>query len=330
MSNSISSDFSTFTANLQKALVASSRTASSIPSSRDVKYQRTLNRQLGKKLDAQADRTLRLTARLLSHSAHLLEGSSTSSKKGKSKQVEEEEDLTDGYQRNVVGITDGLLEKIDADLDLLRRGVTGKKAAASSSTSTPAAAEEEAVPPAAASSSSFPSTSRLPREILNATNLPKPQLLFLDKPNTSRDAVFLPLIKEKIHGITPQVSHEPEVFYDYFYTNAEGTAGGERTRIPNPYAQEIDKAIIDNPLPDFELQGGAAEADEVEGQVMQDGMDKKPFSYVDTLQEMKECLDKLKKEKVIAVDLEHHDYRSFRGTTSLIQVNSQTYPFTLQ
>jgi exosome complex exonuclease RRP6 len=330
MSASISSDFSTFTANLQKALVASSRTASSIPSSRDVKYQRTLNRQLGKKLDAQADRTLRLTARLLSHSAQLLEGST--SKKGKSKAVEEEEDLTDGYQRNVVGITDGLLEKIDADLDLLRRGVTGKKAAASSFTaSTSAAAEEEAVvPPAVASSSSFPSTSRLPREILNATNLPKPQLLFLDKPNTSRDAVFLPLIKEKIHGITPQVSHEPEVFYDYFYTNAEGTAGGERTRIPNPYAQEIDKAIIDNPLPEFELQGGAAEADEVEGQVMQDGMDKKPFSYVDTLQGMKECLDKLKKEKVIAVDLEHHDYRSFRGFTSLIQVNSQTYPFTLQ
>lgn len=35
---------------------------------------------------------------------------------------------------------------------------------------------------------------------------------------------------------------------------------------------------------------------------------------------MKELVEALKAEKSIAVDLEHHDYRSYQGFTCLIQV----------
>lgn len=36
---------------------------------------------------------------------------------------------------------------------------------------------------------------------------------------------------------------------------------------------------------------------------------------------MKDLVEVLSKEKSIAIDLEHHDYRSYQGFTCLIQVS---------
>ena len=42
--------------------------------------------------------------------------------------------------------------------------------------------------------------------------------------------------------------------------------------------------------------------------------------YIDQLSQLQRLLETLKNEKEVAVDLEHHSYRSFQGITCLMQV----------
>jgi hypothetical protein len=46
-------------------------------------------------------------------------------------------------------------------------------------------------------------------------------------------------------------------------------------------------------------------------------------TWVDTYEGVLEMLEELKKAKEIAVDLEHHDYRSYPGLTSLMQISTR-------
>jgi exosome complex exonuclease RRP6 len=46
--------------------------------------------------------------------------------------------------------------------------------------------------------------------------------------------------------------------------------------------------------------------------------------WVDTFEGVLEMLEELKKAPEIAVDLEHHDYRTYSGLTSLMQVSTRT------
>lgn len=45
-----------------------------------------------------------------------------------------------------------------------------------------------------------------------------------------------------------------------------------------------------------------------------------PLIVVETEDGMKSLVEELKKEKSIAVDLEHHNFRSYQGFTCLLQV----------
>ena len=50
-------------------------------------------------------------------------------------------------------------------------------------------------------------------------------------------------------------------------------------------------------------------------------IDETPLKIIEDEESMKELVEALKVEKSIAVDLEHHDYRSYQGFTCLIQVS---------
>lgn len=52
-------------------------------------------------------------------------------------------------------------------------------------------------------------------------------------------------------------------------------------------------------------------------------LDKTPFTFVDTEAALEAVATRLKSESVIAVDLEHHSFRSFQGLTCLIQISSR-------
>lgn len=48
-----------------------------------------------------------------------------------------------------------------------------------------------------------------------------------------------------------------------------------------------------------------------------------PFEFVDTPEKLHRMVEKLKEAKEIAVDLEHHDMRSYAGFTCLIQISTR-------
>ncbi|KAJ1959117.1 exosome nuclease subunit [Dipsacomyces acuminosporus] len=58
--------------------------------------------------------------------------------------------------------------------------------------------------------------------------------------------------------------------------------------------------------------------------------DSTPFEFVDTPEKLQEMMDHLESSAhEIAVDLEHHNYRSYQGFTCLVQVSSRTRDFVI-
>jgi exosome complex exonuclease RRP6 len=51
--------------------------------------------------------------------------------------------------------------------------------------------------------------------------------------------------------------------------------------------------------------------------------EKTPFTYVDTTSKLTTMIDTLRNAREIAVDLEHHSYRSFAGFVCLMQISTR-------
>jgi len=52
-------------------------------------------------------------------------------------------------------------------------------------------------------------------------------------------------------------------------------------------------------------------------------MEESKATWVDTYEGVLEMLEELKKAKEVAIDLEHHDYRTYIGLTSLMQISTR-------
>lgn len=52
-----------------------------------------------------------------------------------------------------------------------------------------------------------------------------------------------------------------------------------------------------------------------------------PFTFVDTPAQLAAMADHLQASTEVAVDLEHHQYRSFQGFTCLVQISSRSEDF---
>lgn len=341
-SSTVQPDFVAFSTALQHALVSTTRLATSIPSPSDLKFQRSLSRPLGKKVDRVSDRLLHLTARTveLARQAHALQlaqqstfasaaASSTLSVslskgkgKGKGRLQEEatstvtsfqEEDIVDGYQRNIVDVTDQVLEKIDVCLDASRRAASSSKKNNGAPTNrpsldTPTFSSNGTTPGAVATTT--PVRSLPPGLGRSDLHMAKPQKTFSSTVDNSRTAVFKPLIAEKHHASRP-LDTSAVLYYD-------PEMRVERLRIPNPYASEIEQAA-GRPLPDLPTYIDQYTRLDEEGRMLS-SMDSKPFTWVESVAGLHSMLEKLAVEPTIAIDLEHHDYRSYRGITCLMQV----------
>ena len=56
-------------------------------------------------------------------------------------------------------------------------------------------------------------------------------------------------------------------------------------------------------------------------------LDETPFTFVDTVELLEEMRAKLAKASEIAIDLEHHDQRTFLGITCLMQISTREEDF---
>lgn len=129
----------------------------------------------------------------------------------------------------------------------------------------------------------------------------KPQLLFKTSIDNSEEHPFRPLLTSKPHAIVP--------FEETFtLTPAEEN---DPSHYRQPYEteikeQEYNHKILEksDPIPSTDWQST------------------EPI-WVDTVDELQKMLSELQKVQEIAVDLEHHDYRSYYGLVCLMQISTR-------
>ncbi|RDW73902.1 hypothetical protein BP5796_07344 [Coleophoma crateriformis] len=226
------------------------------------------------------------SARLLALSTSLLK-SAASIADLKVPKFEDTDDVENNW-RSIVDVVDSLLEKTDTCLDEYTGVIKRKEQPEQASNSSDA-------------KDFF--AKKNPSSLGNAfrtQNLVKPQLAFNVKPDNFDNSTWKPLLKSKPHATVPL-----EESLD-FITNEF-----QQKQYRHPYESEIlqlkyPKSVyqVAEPIPYLPVDTTSA-------------------VFVDTFEGVLEMLSELKSAKEIAVDLEHHDARSYVGLVSLMQISTR-------
>ncbi|RFU77768.1 exosome complex exonuclease rrp6 [Trichoderma arundinaceum] len=137
-------------------------------------------------------------------------------------------------------------------------------------------------------------------KVIRNANVKKPQLDFEIRPNNFPDGPWKPLLTEKPHAKVP---------LDKSLVTFVGDNGAPQYK--HPYEPEISTMqypdrVFQNldPIPPQPVETTAA-------------------TWVDTYEGVVEMLQELKEAKEVAVDLEHHDFRTYVGLVSLLQISTR-------
>ena len=190
----------------------------------------------------------------------------------------------DSKWTSLVDAADGLFERTDTCLDEYSGLIQKPQETRSPQKQSPAPA---------------PTRERL-NHAFRRPDLPKPQLQF-DTPTFNHEtSAFRPLLTHKPHYITPLKK-----------SFKQGKNEDGALQYQHPYEDEIraysypacvhERASPQQPLP----------------------FDSTTAAFVDTEDALTEMLDELKAAKEIAIDLEHHDYHSYIGLVSLVQISTR-------
>ncbi|KAF4629014.1 hypothetical protein G7Y89_g9139 [Cudoniella acicularis] len=321
-------DFKSLQEQVQASLIAATRSAGLI-SSEDLGFHRSFNPEVGTALDEQSGRLLALSSQLIK--------SATSISDLRAPPLEDTDDVENSW-RSVVDVIDSLLEKTDTCLDEYT-GMIKRK-------------EQPGVEQA---------TSKEKRQPLGSAfrtqNLLKPQLAFDVPPNNEDESPWKPFLTFKPHAIVPleetlgtMTNDFDQEQYDYTTflpllalpppastpeglskpqrqkynkrlrklknmgsTLRNSTSGNtdNRFRFKHPYETEIltlqyPERIYQKsePIPYQPVESTSA-------------------TFVDTEEGVLEMLNELKTVNEIAIDLEHHDARSYVGLVSLMQISTR-------
>ncbi|TYJ57578.1 hypothetical protein B9479_001660 [Cryptococcus floricola] len=309
--------FADYLPQLTAALDSLTTDAAALPGKSDLDFQRTIDRSFGKDLDQASQRVLNLTERVLALVDESQRAAAAGEKKGKPvtrrRKLEDEDDVIDGYKGSVLGVVDGLLEDADTQMDELR-GSKGKTNIAIKPSILAQAGKKLPGP-------FSKQVERLPQNIIHAVGLSKPQLLFPDAPdNTRTDIPWAPTLSNKPHAMVPlgakvKLDYELTAEEEEDPSKAAARLEREQKARHHPYYYETrhlpyptSMFIPSQPIPPKPF-------------------DSTPFMFVDTPEKYQQMVEKLKAAKEIAVDLEHHDMRSYIGFTCLIQISTRDEDF---
>ncbi|OAA73572.1 exosome complex exonuclease Rrp [Cordyceps fumosorosea ARSEF 2679] len=153
-------------------------------------------------------------------------------------------------------------------------------------------------PPSDAASNSKRAKST--NKVIRNANVVKPQNLFDVKPDNFPTGPWKPTLTNKPHAV---VSLQDSLVT---FTDEDGL-----TQYKHPYEHEI----LQMTYPDSAFKV----ADPIPWQPVETTTAK----WVDTYEGVLEMLEELKKAKEIAIDLEHHDFRTYVGLVSLMQVSTR-------
>ncbi|KAI0379425.1 ribonuclease H-like domain-containing protein [Hypomontagnella monticulosa] len=195
----------------------------------------------------------------------------------------EDGDDIDVHWSRIVDVVDTLLEKADTCLDEYT-GVIKRKAAPTDQSG-----------PAAKKSKSTTLESSMRR-----ANIIKPQNAFEVKPNNLDTSPWKPILTKKPHALV-SLKKSLVTFQDE----------NQETQYKHPYETEIRK--LEFPKACFEPK------DPIKYQPVETTT----ATFVDTLEGVLEMLEELKTATEIAIDTEHHDFRTYAGLLSLMQISTR-------
>ncbi|KAH9905931.1 ribonuclease H-like domain-containing protein [Xylariomycetidae sp. FL2044] len=135
---------------------------------------------------------------------------------------------------------------------------------------------------------------------LRRANVLKPQNTFEVKPDNSNTSPWTPVITNKPHSIVP-------------LEQSFGTLNDENMDLQRKHPYETEIAQLE--YPDFVFQKAQP--------ITYQPMEATAATFVDTYEGVLEMLDELKEASVIAIDTEHHDYRTYSGLLSLMQISTR-------
>lgn len=131
--------------------------------------------------------------------------------------------------------------------------------------------------------------------IIHALNIPRPQLDFQEPPDNS------------------PVQRLPKLTFPKPNCTCQGKFALQMG--VHPYRNELET----HQYPNWVLEKGT--------ETLFHPISETPFTFVEDEQELDRLIDRISLESVIAVDLEHHNYRSFEGFVCLMQLSTRTEDF---
>ncbi|KAF7726458.1 exosome nuclease subunit [Apophysomyces ossiformis] len=206
---------------------------------------------------------------------------------------EDIDDVTDRFG-GAIDVIDSLFEKADVCLDELQ-GRTRK----------PNVQVEQATPEVTQISTKSQAR-KLEYKLLHAKNIVRPQLKFKDRVDNSPNTPFQRKIIFKPHAMVP---------LDHDFADTETDQDGMQRSLPHPYIYEIQHITYPDHM--FEQREP----------IMYKPFDETSATWVDTEEGLVQMMEKLKGEREIAIDLEHHNYRSYQGFTCLMQLSTREEDF---
>ncbi|KAJ2559939.1 exosome nuclease subunit [Coemansia sp. RSA 1933] len=293
-----SSDFvANFDSNIAAAyaaLMKATKAANRLPS--DIGFHRTLDEQVDSKVERATQITLEMANKLWRNTYSEEPGMEAieSVDDIAAKDTEDRWVIGPGF-RAIVDSIDTLLEKIDVGIDeVLKNPAHLIRTAATSQMGEHSAPLVTSVAAAGGRKTNL--------ALVHAKNTPRPQLLFKDTIDNSYGTPFTWRIREKPHAKVSLDQVARQAAEDIEHPGL----------LPHPYEYEI--RTLDQPSRHFE-----------QGQPQLPGdWDATPFEFVETLEQLQAMMEHLETAGEIAIDLEHHNYRSFQGFTCLVQISTRS------
>ncbi|GJN89022.1 hypothetical protein Rhopal_001996-T1 [Rhodotorula paludigena] len=315
---------------LQSAIVPPTAAAAALPSAADLAFERTLSRKLARSLDAEAHRVLQLATSVLHWAAPPAPPKGALS----TPQAELDPDLLrDGAYSDVTERIERLLELADDNVER-HLGIGKARAAGVGAVGAKSASEMDERERARAKAG------RLPARLLHDAAIDKPQRRFTqrtrvaapdvdDASATGDGAVPLwkPVLRRKVNALSDDAAWLETELYEptSSYTSTTATSPPAYTRYAHPYAAEL--AALTPPA-HFSSKPSKP-APHPAG-----SFDSTPFEWVGDAAALERMIGEIRQvgaagQKDLAIDLEHHDFRSWSGITCLIQLSTRTKDYVI-
>jgi len=152
-------------------------------------------------------------------------------------------------------------------------------------------------------------------KLLMAKNIVRPQLKWIDKVDNT-NTPFIPKLKAKPNALKPYKEDDDRIADPIANLIHQARVGGNDDELSShPYAYELEQ---------FEPSEDWLTLSEPQ---MYHALDETPLIMVDNVKKLHAMMKQLKEIKEIAVDLEHHSYRSFQGFVCLMQISTRDIDF---